>query len=163
MSVESRLAARGLALPAPPHPLGRYTATSEAGDLLFISGQLPFRDGRVAFQGRVGETVTTAQGKQAAELAALNVLAQIHQHLGGFERLDHIVRVEGHVASADGNFDQPAVIDGASELFADVLGEKAGHARSAFSQRQLPNNATVVLVVIAKIRARNEAPPQAGA
>lgn len=152
MSVESNLADLGLALPQPPQPLGSYTATSEAGDLLFISGQLPLQEGRVVFQGRVGEVLTVEQGKQAAELAALNVLAQIRHYLGGFERLDHIVRVEGHVSSAEGYFDQPAVINGASDLFAAVLGKKAGHARSAFSHNQLPANAAVVLVAIAKIR-----------
>lgn len=152
MSIESRLQARGLSLPAPPRPLGRYVAASEAGGLLFISGQLPLRDGKVMFQGRVGESLTVEQGRQAAELAALNVLAQIHAHLGGFERLEKILRVDGAVASADGCFDQPAVLDGASELLADVLGEKAGHARSASSERQLPGNAAVALVVTAAIR-----------
>lgn len=152
MSVESKLAARGLALPTPPQPLGSYTAVSRAGDLLFISGQLPLRDGKVVWQGQVGRDLTIEQGKQAAELAALNVLAQIHAHLGGFEQLDHIVRLEGHVTSAPGSFDQPAVLDGASDLFADVLGEKAGHARAAYSQTQQPGNAAVILVVIAQVR-----------
>jgi enamine deaminase RidA (YjgF/YER057c/UK114 family) len=151
MSVEQKLAERGLTLPAPPQPLGSYTAVSEAGDLLFISGQLPLRDGRVEYRGRVGAELTVAEGRKAAELAALNVLAQIRAHLGGFERLDHIVRLEGHVTSADGFFDQPAVIDGASDLFAAVLGDKAGHARAAYSQTQQPANAAVILVVIAKI------------
>ncbi|KWR76391.1 RidA family protein [Cupriavidus sp. IDO] len=155
MTIESRLAELGLTLPSPPDPLGSYTATSEAGNMLFISGQLPLQDGRVVFQGRVGEALTVREGKQAAELAALNVLAQIRRHLGGFDRLDHIVRVEGHVASAEGNFDQPAVVDGASDLFAAVLGEKAGHARLAFSHTQLPANAAVVLGVIAQIQPAN--------
>lgn len=152
MSVESRLAARGLTLPTPPRPLGRYTAVSRAGDLLFISGQLPLRDGRVVWQGQVGSDLTIEEGKQAAELAALNVLAQIHAHLGGFAQLDHIVRVEGYVTSAPGMLDQPAVVDGASELFADVLGEKAGHARAVYAQTQQPANAAVVLVVIAQVK-----------
>ncbi|NYI01398.1 RidA family protein [Cupriavidus plantarum] len=152
MSVESKLAARGLTLPAPPQPLGSYTAVSRAGDLLFISGQLPLRDGKVVWQGQVGRDLTIEQGKQAAQLAALNVLAQIHAHLGGFEQLDHIVRLEGHVTSAQGSFDQPAVLDGASDLFADVLGEKAGHARAAYSQTQQPGNAAVILVVIAQVK-----------
>lgn len=152
MSIETRLAQLGLELPAPPQPLGRYTAVSEAGELLFVSGQLPLRDGRVVWQGRVGEALSTEQGRQAAELAALNVLAQIRAHLGGFDRLHHIVRIEGHVSSADGYLEQPAVIDGASDLFANVLGDKAGHARSAFSHTQLPANAAVVLVVIAQLR-----------
>ncbi len=83
---------------------------------------------------------------------ALNVLAQLRRRLGGFDGLHPIARVEGHVASAHGFFGQPAVVDGASEPFATVLGDKAGDARSAFSQRQLPTDATVIPVVIAEIR-----------
>ncbi|OXJ03027.1 MULTISPECIES: RidA family protein [Burkholderia] len=151
MTVEQKLADLGLALPEPPNPLGSYTAASEAGNLLFVSGQLPLVDGKIAYTGRVGEQLNVDEGKHAARLAALNVLAQIRRHLGGFERLRKIVRVEGHVSSADGFFGQPSVIDGASDLFAAVLGEKSGHARSAFSQRQLPADAAVILVVIAEI------------
>ncbi|WP_354685815.1 RidA family protein [Cupriavidus necator] len=152
MSVQERLAARGLVLPQPPQPLGSYTAVSQAGDLLFISGQLPLQDGKVVWQGQVGKDLDVAQGKRAAELAALNVLAQIHAYLGGFERLDHIVRVDGHIASAPGWFGQPAVLDGASDLFSEVLAEKAGHARTISSHFQQPANAAVILVVIAQIR-----------
>ncbi|AQV97342.1 RidA family protein [Cupriavidus necator] len=152
MSVHERLAARGLALPPPPQPLGSYTAVSRAGDLLFISGQLPLQDGKVVWQGQIGADLTVEEGKRAAELAALNVLAQIDASLGGFERLDHIVRVEGHIASAPGWFGQPAVLDGASDLFRDVLAEKAGHARTISSHFQQPGNASVILVVIAQVR-----------
>lgn len=151
MSVEARLKELGLTLPSAPQPLGSYTAVSEAGNLLFISGQVPLADGKLLWTGRVGDTLTVEEGKQAARQTALNVLAQIKRHLGGFERLHHIVRVEGHVSCVDGFYDQPAVLDAASELFVDVLGEKAGHARSAFSHSQLPANATVILVVIAQI------------
>jgi enamine deaminase RidA (YjgF/YER057c/UK114 family) len=152
MSVEQKLQDLGLSLPNPPQPLGAYTAVSEAGDLLFISGQVPLRDAKMTYTGKVGEAQTLEGGQQAAQLTALNVLAQIRKHLGGFDRLDHIVRVEGHVSCVDGFYAQPAVLDGASDLFAQVLGDKAGHARSAFSHSQLPANATVVLVVIAQIR-----------
>lgn len=151
MSVEQRIAALGLTLPAPPQPLGSYTAASEAGDLLFISGQLPLRGGKLLYRGQVGAGLTPEDGRQAAQLAALNVLAQIRAHLGGFDRLASIVRVEGHVSSAQGFFGQPAVLDGASDLFAAVLGDKAGHARAAFSQTQLPADAAVILVVIAQV------------
>ncbi|MCA8335074.1 RidA family protein [Burkholderia multivorans] len=82
----------------------------------------------------------------------LNVLAQIRRHLGGFDWMHPIVRVEGHVALAHGFFGQPAVVDGASDMFTAVLGDKAGDARSAFSQRELPPDATVIPVVIAEIR-----------
>ena len=152
MTIEQRLQQRGLSLPNPPQPLGSYTAVSQAGDLLFISGQLPLQDGKVVWQGAVGKELTLEEGRQAAQLAALNVLAQIYAHLGGFERLDHIVRLEGHVTSAPGWLQQPAVLDGASDLFADVLGEKAGHARAAYSEVQQPGNAAVILVVIAQIK-----------
>ncbi|KVV45067.1 hypothetical protein WT27_07480 [Burkholderia territorii] len=151
MTIEQNLAELGLTLPEPPQPLGSYTAVSEAGNLLFISGQLPLVDSELVYTGRVGEQRSIDDGRRAAQLAALNVLAQIGKHLGGFDRLHHVVRVEGHVASADGFHGQPAVIDGASDLFAKVLGSKAGHARSAFSHRQLPADATVILVVIAEI------------
>lgn len=152
MTIESKLAARGLTLPSPPQPLGSYTAVSRAGDLLFVSGQLPLRHGKVVWSGQVGKDLSVAEGKQAAELAALNVLAQIHAYLGGFKRLDHIVRLEGHVTSAPGMLDQPAVLDGASDLFAQVLEDKAGHARAAYSATQQPGNAAVILVVIAQIK-----------
>ena len=151
MSVLQRLAARGMALPPPPQPLGSYTAVSQAADLLFISGQLPLQDGKVLWQGQVGNDLSVDEGRRAAELAALNVLAQIDAYLGGFARLDHIVRVDGHIASAPGWFAQPAVLDAASELFRDVLAEKAGHARTISSHFQQPGNAAVILVVIAQI------------
>ncbi|MBC8724296.1 RidA family protein [Paraburkholderia sp. 31.1] len=151
MSVQQKLAELGLELPSPAQPLGSYTAVSEAGNLLFISGQVPLSDGKMFYSGRVGENLTLEEGRKAAQLAALNVLAQISHHLGGFERLHHIVRVEGHVSSADGFYGQPAVVDGASDLFAAVLGDKAGHARSAFSHSQGPADAAVVIVVIAEI------------
>ncbi len=122
-------------------------------DDIVATGQLPLVDGKVAYTGRVGEQLSVDEGKHAARLAALNVLAQTGQHLGGFDRLRKIVRVEGHVSSADGFFGQPAVIDGASDLFAAVLGDKARHARSAFSPRQLPADAAVILVAIAEIAA----------
>ncbi|MDR9173059.1 hypothetical protein FEP12_02446 [Burkholderia multivorans] len=83
---------------------------------------------------------------------AVKVHAQIRGHLGGFDWMHPIVRVEGHLALAHGFFGQPAIVDGASDLFAAVLGDKAGDARSAFSQRQLPPDSTVIPVVIAEIR-----------
>ncbi|MDY7511249.1 RidA family protein [Ralstonia wenshanensis] len=152
MSTHQRLAARGLVLPPPPRPLGSYTAVSQAGDLLFISGQLPLQDGKVVWQGQIGKDLTIEQGRSAAELAALNVLAQIDAYLDGFERLDHIVRLDGHITGAQGWYAHPTVLDGASDLFRDVLAEKAGHARTISSHLQQPGNTAVILDVIAQIR-----------
>jgi enamine deaminase RidA (YjgF/YER057c/UK114 family) len=149
--VLERLAALGLALPPAPQPLGAYRAVVQSGTLLFLSGQLPIRDGAVVHRGAVGAALTVEEGRAAAGLCALNALAQIHRFLGGFERLKQIVRVDGYVASAPGNFDQPKVLDGASDLFARVLVERAGHARTAFAVPQLPANAAVELAVIAEV------------
>jgi enamine deaminase RidA (YjgF/YER057c/UK114 family) len=151
MNVKLKLEQLGLKLPTAPKPIGSYAAAIRAGDLLFISGQLPLGNGKLQYAGRVGSELTEQQGQAAARLAALNVLAQIESALGGFDRLAHLVRVEGHVASAPEWQDAPKVLDGASDLFVQVLGEKGQHTRSAFWPGRLPRNAAVELVVIAAV------------
>ena len=151
MSVEQRLAKLGFELPEAPRALGSYRPAVLAGGLLFISGQLPMSNGKLAYIGRVGAELSEADGRAAAQLAALNVLAQIHAALGGFDRLLTLLRVEGHVSSAPGYFDQPRVIDAASELFSEVLGDKGAHSRAAFAPPALPRNAAIELVVIAAV------------
>jgi enamine deaminase RidA (YjgF/YER057c/UK114 family) len=151
-SIDQRLVALGISLPRPPDALGAYRATVRADKLLFVSGQLPVRDGIIQYKGRVGAELTLAQGREAAALAILNALAQIRRALGGFADLAEIVRLEGHVASAPNFYDQPKVLDGASDLLTQLLGDRAGHARSAFGPARLPANAAVELVVIAALR-----------
>jgi enamine deaminase RidA (YjgF/YER057c/UK114 family) len=150
--IDRRLAELGIELPPAPQPLGAYRAVVQTGSLLFLSGQLPIRDGAVKYKGRVGVELTVAEGRAAAEMAALNALVQIRNFLGGFGRLKQIVRVEGYVACAADFHDQPKVLDAASELFARLLGERAGHARTAFAVEHLPANAAVELVVIGEVR-----------
>jgi len=151
MQVESRLAQLGLVLPAPPPAAGKYAPTVAAHGLLFISGQLPLAQGRLTSPGRVGLELSEADGGAAARLAALNVLAQIQAALHGFERLISLLRVDGYVASAPGWTDQPRVLDSASQLFIDALGDKGRHARTAFAVPQLPLNASIELVVTAAV------------
>ncbi|HSS05879.1 MAG TPA: RidA family protein, partial [Rhodanobacteraceae bacterium] len=148
---EQRLAKLGFELPEAPRALGSYRPAVLAGGLLFISGQLPMSNGKLAYIGRVGAELSEADGRAAAQLAALNVLAQIRAALGGFDRLLTLLRVEGHVSSAPGYFDQPRVIDAASELFSEVLGDKGAHSRAAFAPPALPRNAAIELVVIAAV------------
>ena len=152
MSIENKLAELGLQLPSAPRPAGNYAATVRAGNLLFISGQFPIKNGALRYVGQVGAELSEADGYDAARLAALNVLAQINEAPGGFERLEQIVRVEGHVASAPGWNNAPKVLDGASDLFAAVLGERGRHTRTAFTPLLLPFNLAVELVVTASIR-----------
>jgi enamine deaminase RidA (YjgF/YER057c/UK114 family) len=112
MSIESRLAELGLTIPAAPKPAGNYSATVRAGNLLFLSGQFSIENGALKYSGRVGVELSEEQGYAAARLAALNVLAQIQSALGSFERLEHLVRVAGHIASAPGWNKAPRVLDG---------------------------------------------------
>jgi enamine deaminase RidA (YjgF/YER057c/UK114 family) len=146
-SVQQRLAGLGLELPAAPAPVGRYERGVVLADIAFLSGQLPLRDGRLAFTGRVGAELTEAQAQEAARLAALNALAQICALLGSFSRLERLLRVDGYVAAADGWLDAPHVLDAASALFVDVLGERGRHARAAFLVPRLPLDAAIELVV----------------
>jgi enamine deaminase RidA (YjgF/YER057c/UK114 family) len=145
-------------LPAAPQAVGSYRAWVKSSGLLFVSGQLPIREGKLLFKGRVGAELSEAEGMEAARLAALNVLAQIRDALGGFDDLVTLLRVEGHVSSAPGWFDQPRVLDAASAVLAAALGPKAGHARAAFAAPQLPLDAAVELVATAVIRDAATAP-----
>ncbi|MGE0735879.1 MAG: RidA family protein [Alphaproteobacteria bacterium] len=147
MNVDARLKELKLELPPAPAPVGRYQRCIQVGNLWFFSGQLPFVAGKILHPGHVGGDVTVEQGYQAGRVCALNCLAQIRAALGSFERLQTIVRVEGHVNSAPGFTGHAKVLDGATDLFLDVLGARAGHARTAFGHNELPLNAPLELVL----------------
>lgn len=145
--VDRNIQGLGLALPACSRPAGNYLPATRHGGLLFVSGQFPIRDGKVVYQGRVGEALSPSDGYLAAQLAALNALAHIRRETDGWRCLGQLIKLEGHISSADGWYGQPTVLDGASDLFKEVLEDRAGHARTVFAYPQLPLNATVELVV----------------
>lgn len=147
MNTEAKLRALNLVLPPAPAPVGRYQRCIRAGSLWFFSGQLPFVDKRIMHPGHVGAEVSVEQGYAAARACALNCLAQIREAISSLDRLKVIVRVEGHVNSAPGFTDHAKVLDGATDLFLEVLGERAGHARTAFGHNELPLNAPLELVL----------------
>lgn len=134
-------------LPEPPPPAGLYDPVVIWEGVGYVSGQLPFSNGRLVHPGAVGRDVTEEQAGEAAELAALNVLAQIRRALGSLDRVRTLLRVDGIVASAPGWTGQPRVLDRASAVFRRVLGERGRHARSAVGVAELPVNACVELVV----------------
>ena len=144
--VRERLVDLGLALPVPPPPAGSYEPFILERGTGYLSAQVPPKGSAVA-TGRVGAELTPEQGYEAARLAALNALARIDQALGGFERLRTLLRVEGHVASVDTFRNQPRVVDGASELFLAVLGERGKHARTAFAPSRLPWDVSIELAI----------------
>ncbi|MFH1918680.1 MAG: RidA family protein [Planctomycetota bacterium] len=152
MNVEDKLKKLGLKLPSAPPPAANYKRCVQVGNLAFFSGQLPWVDGKMRYAGHVGSDLTDKEGYEAAKLCALNALAQIKAELGSLDRLETIVRVEGHVNSAPGWTGHPQVLNGASDLFAEVLGERAGHARTALGHNELPLNAAVELVLIVAVK-----------
>ena len=156
MSIQDTIPGPGIHLQDPPSPAGSYHPVVIRNGFGFVSGQVPLRNGSLVFAGRVGAELTPDQGKAAAELAALNVLAQIDRALPSWEQFGGLLRVEGFVASARGFTNQPEILDGASRLFVDVLGELGHHARAAFSVSQLPLNAPVELVVTFAVKQDRE-------
>ncbi len=153
LDIDSRLQQAGIALPVPPAAAGGYRRVVIRGGLGFVSGQFPFVDGRLAYRGRVGTELTVREGNAAAVIAARNALAQIRLALRGWRRFGGLLRLEGYVASAEGFFGQPAILDGASELLVRALGESLGaHARTAFHATRLPLDAPVELALAFAVR-----------
>ena len=148
MSYEQKLKDLQLELPQPPKPLATYVPAVRAGDLLFLSGVLPMRDGQLAFSGKLGRDQTVEQGIDASRLALLNALAIAKQELGTLDRITRVVKVVGHVASADGFVQQPQVLNGASDLLVAIFGEVGRHARVAVGAAELPRGASVEIEVI---------------
>jgi enamine deaminase RidA (YjgF/YER057c/UK114 family) len=148
--IYAKLAELGLKLPEVVPPLAAYVPAVQSGNHVYVSGQLPLVEGKLPLVGKVGAEVTVEQGAELARICALNALAAI-ESLVGLGRVVKIVKVTGFVASASGFTGQPAVINGASQLFGDVLGEIGRHARSAVGVAELPLGAPVEVEVIAEV------------
>jgi len=149
MDVEAQLAKLGLSLPGAPSPAANYVPYTIAKGLLFIAGQAPVREGQYAYTGRVGAEVSVEHAQAAARLCGLNILAQVKAAAGGdWSRVKRCVRICGYVSSAPGFFDQPKVLDGASDLMVHALGDAGKHARSALGVAALRGNVPVVVDAI---------------
>ena len=145
MSFEQRVASLGLILPAPPQPVATYVPSVRVGDLLFISGVVPSRDGKIVFQGKVGGDLSREEGYEAAKVSLLNALANVRQAAGSLDRVQRIVKMTGYVASQEGFTEQPYVINGASDLLVEIFGEAGRHARAAVGVAELPLGVPVEL------------------
>ena len=152
MSFDAKLAELGITLPPAPKPVATYIPAVRVGDLIFLSGTGPFKDGQIAFAGKLGRDLTVEQGYEAARLTLLNALAMVRQELGSLDRVVRIVRLTGHVASAEGFTQQPAVINGASDLLVRIFGEAGRHARLALGAAELPLNMCIELELILQVR-----------
>ncbi len=145
-SVLARLQELGLSLPQPAPPAGMYEAFRLHRGVGFLASQFPSRDGAYVLQGRLGAELSVEQGREAARLAALTVLARIRQALGGFDRLTGLLRVDGTVAAVESFSAEAEVLDGASETFLRVLGERGKHVRTAVTVSRLVKGNSVKLV-----------------
>jgi enamine deaminase RidA (YjgF/YER057c/UK114 family) len=137
MHPEARLIELGLTLPAPPRPLAHFELAVRTGDLLFLAGHAPLRDGEFQFVGKVGREWTVEQGYEAARLTALNMLATLKSTLGDLGQVRRVVKLFGMVNSTEDFVNMPEVIDGASDLFIAVWCDAGRHARSAVGMQQL--------------------------
>lgn len=152
MSIEERIRKLGIVLPEAPAPAANYRPYTRAAGLVFVSGQLPVEGGELRYRGMVGEDLSIEDGYAAARLCAINVLAQLRAALGSLDELELLVRVDGHVCCPPHWTQQPKVINGASDLFAEVLGDRAGHARVALGHSALPLGAAVEVAATALAR-----------
>ena len=153
VSAEQRLKELGIKLPTPPEPFGSYAEAVQTSNLLFLSGMLPTEGHGAKFVGRVGAELDVEAGRQAAQLAALNVLAVVRQHLGSLDRVTRVVRLGVSVATSGDFRDQPKVADAASELLQDVFGKNKSPCRLVYGVASLPLGTPVELEVIFEVAA----------
>ncbi len=153
MNSEAKLAELGLTLPTPPAAAGSYVPTVRTGNLLFCAGTICMIDGKMTHTGQVGKEHTVESGAKAAEICALNTLANIKAAVGSLDQVARIVMVNGFVNAVDGFTDSPAVINGASDLFLKVFGEAGKHARAAVATNGLPKGTTTEIQVTVELKA----------
>lgn len=142
--IAARLAGLGITLPTPPAPVANYVPFVVSGDLVVVSGQIPMREGKLAFTGKLGESVSVEQGQEAARVCLINVLAQLRAACGGdLDRVRQVVRLGGFIAAGPTFTQHAQVMNGASDLAVAVFGDAGRHARSTIGVPSLPMDAAV--------------------
>lgn len=150
-TIETRLADLGVTLPEAAAPAANYVPFVKTGNQLFVSGQLPMSGGKIEVTGKLGDRLGVDEGKHAAKLCAINLLAQAKAATGDLEKVVRLVKIVGFVNSTGEFADQPQVINGASDFLVEAMGEKGRHARSAVSAASLPFGAAVEIEAIFEI------------
>lgn len=139
MNVLEKISALGLELPQASTPGGSYVSVNVRGNVAYVAVQFPIRNGNYLYQGRLGAEITTDDGYKAMQLCALNVVAQIHEKIG-FDTVIGLNHIEAFYQSTDDWDDAPIAVNGASDLFLNVLGDKGTHTRTIFGVHKLPRN-----------------------
>ena len=150
--VDARLAALGITVPQAAAPVANYVGYVKTGNLVFVSGQVPIKDGKFMYQGKVGAEISLDEAQEAATLCAVNIISQLKDACGGdLDKVQRIVKLGGFVNSIPEFTDQPKVINGASDLMVEVFGDAGKHARAAVSAGALPLNVAVEVDAVAEI------------
>ena len=152
-AVLDKLKSLGIDLPAAPKAVANYLPATRAGDMVIVSGQLPMKEGQLAYSGKLGRDVSVEDGYAAARVCAINALAALSGVIDGdWSQVAQVVRVGGFVASDEGFTDQPKVINGASDLMVEAFGEIGRHARAAVGVSELPLGAAVEVEFTFRLR-----------
>ena len=151
-NIEERLIAIGVVIPESPKPVAAYVPAKQVGKLVFTAGQLPMVNGELISKGLLGQDVEIEEANIAARICTINALAAIKGLIGDLDQIQQIVRVVGYVASITTFTQQPAVVNGASELLLEIFGEKGKHARSAVGMAVLPLNASVEIELTVEVK-----------
>lgn len=150
--VEQRLNELGIELPLLNKPVANYVSARRIGNLLYLSGTGPVLEGKVIYQGKLGNELTKDEGYKAARLSAINMLSILKNELGDLDKVEQIINLQGFVACSNEFYDQPFVINGASDLFVEVFGEAGKHTRAALGTNVLPFNTPVEILMTVQIK-----------
>jgi len=151
-TVDTRLAGLGITLPTAAAPIANYVPAVRSGNLLFISGQLPLKDGVLTLEGKVGAGVSVDQATEAARQCALNIVAQAKTALGGdLDKVTRVVKLTGFVACTPDFAQHPQVVNGASDVMVQVFGDAGRHSRAAVGAPSLPRNAAVEVEAVFEV------------
>jgi len=151
MSIDNKLKELGITLNSPPSPVANYIPVQQTGNLIYLSGQGPRNENGEFITGKVGSDITAEEAYDLARNTAINLLSAMNAYLGSLDRVSKIVKVLGMVNAEPDFKDHPIVINGCSDLFVEVFGEKGRHARSAVGMGSLPNNMAVEIEIIVEI------------
>ena len=146
--IEDRLRELSIELPTPPSPAGSYIPVVTTGNLAFVSGQIPMKEGKVIFEGKVPEQQSLESARDAAKICIINGLAQLNANLGSLDKITKFVRISGFVNSNPEFTEQPKVVNAASDLLVEVFGDMAKHSRIAVGVASLPLNSTVEIDMV---------------
>ena len=151
MTIEEKLKELGIELKTPPSPVANYIPVQQTGNLIYLSGQGPRNESGDFISGKVGSDITAEEAYELARNTAINLVSAMKSYLGSLDKVKKIVKVFGMVNSTSDFTDHPKVINGCSDFFVEVFGDKGRHARSAVGMGSLPNNMAVEIEIIVEV------------